>query len=99
MGTDIVIRVVHMPGIEIGAISELRMPAAGKAVDIAFCEEGHWREAKTADSLNAVMEQGKVAVTDDVNLLINSGLIDVVIDATGAKNEGAFHESLNMAAI
>ena len=65
------------------------MPAAGKAVDIAYREEGHWREAKTADALNAAMEQGKVAVTDDVNLLINSGLIDVVVDATGVPAVGA----------
>jgi predicted homoserine dehydrogenase-like protein len=40
MGTDIVTRVAHMPGIEIGAISELRLPAAGKAVDIAYRGEG-----------------------------------------------------------
>ena len=89
MGTDIVTRVAHMPGIEIGAISELRLPAAGKAVDIAYRGEGHWREASTADQLNSVMEQGKVAVTNDVNLLINSGLIDVVIDATGVPAVGA----------
>ena len=49
--------------------------------DIAYRGEGHWREARTADQLNSVMEQGKVAVTNDVNLLINSGLIDVIIDA------------------
>ena len=89
MGTDIVTQVAHMPGIEIGAISELRIPAAGKAVDIAYREEGHWREAKTADALNAAMEQGKVAVTDNVDLLINSGMIDVVIDATGVPEVGA----------
>ena len=89
MGTDIVTQVAHMPGIEIGAISDLRLPAAGKAVDIAYREEGHWREAKTAAALDAAMEQGKVAVTDDVNLLINSGLIDVVIDATGVPAVGA----------
>jgi len=89
MGTDIVTRVAHMPGIEIGAISELRLPAAGKAVDIAYRGEGHWREASTADQLNSVMEQGKVAVTNDVNLLINSDLIDVVIDATGVPAVGA----------
>jgi predicted homoserine dehydrogenase-like protein len=89
MGTDIVTRVAHMPGIEIGAISELRLPAAGKAVDIAYREPGHWREAKTGDALNHAMEQGKVAVTDDVNLIINSGLIDVVIDATGVPAVGA----------
>ena len=89
MGTDIVTRVAHMPGIEIGAISELRLPAAGKAVDIAYREEGHWREARTAEALNSAMEQGKVAVTDDVNLLVGSGLIDVVIDATGVPAVGA----------
>jgi predicted homoserine dehydrogenase-like protein len=89
MGTDIVTRVAHMPGIQIGAISELRLPAAGKAVDIAYRSEGHWQEAGTADQLNSVMERGKVAVTNDVNLLINSGLIDVVIDATGVPAVGA----------
>lgn len=89
MGTDIVTRVAHMSGIEIGAISELRLPAAGKAVDIAYQEAGHWREAGTQDALNAAMEQGKVAVTDNVDLLINSGLIDVVIDATGVPAVGA----------
>ena len=89
MGTDIVTQVAHMPGIEIGAISDLRLPAAGKAVDIAYREEGHWREAKSAVALDAAMEQGKVAVTDDVNLLITSGLIDVVIDATGVPAVGA----------
>ena len=89
MGTDIVTQVAHMPGLEIGAISELRIPAAGKAVDIAYREEGHWREAKTADALNATMELGKIAVTDNVDLLINSGMIDVVIDATGVPEVGA----------
>ena len=89
MGTDIVTGVAHMPGIEIGAISELRSAAAGKAVDIAYQEQGHWQEAKTVDALNAVMEQGKVAVTDNVDHLINSGLIDVVIDATGVPAVGA----------
>ena len=89
MGTDIVTQVAHMPGIEIGAISELRLAAAGKAVDIAYREEGHWQEAKSADALNSAMERGKVAITDNVNLLINSGLIDVVIDATGVPAVGA----------
>ena len=89
MGTDIVTRVAHMPGIAIGAISELRPAAAGKAVDIAYQAQGHWQETKSGDALNAVMEQGKVAVTDNVDHLINSGLIDVVVDATGVPAVGA----------
>lgn len=89
MGTDIVTQVAHMPGIEIGAISELRLPSAAKAVDIAYREAGHWAEAKTANALNHAMEQGKIAITDDVNLVLESGLIDVVIDATGVPAVGA----------
>ena len=89
MGTDIVTQVAHMPGLAVGAISELRPAAAGKAVDIAYREAGHWQEVKPGGSINAIIEQGKVAVTDNVNLLLESELIDVVIDATGVPAVGA----------
>ena len=89
MGTDIVTRVAHMSGIEIGAISELNLPAASKAVDIAFQETGHAREVSNASAMTAAMEAGKVAVTNDASLVINNDLIDVVIDATGVPAVGA----------
>ncbi len=89
MGTDIVTRVAHMPGIEIGAISELRVPNALKAVDIAFQESGHGREVGTASELTAAMESHKVAVTDNADLILENDLIDVVIDATGIPAVGA----------
>lgn len=89
MGTDIVARVAHMEGIEIGAISELNPAAATKAVDIAFREKGHAREASGTDSVNAAIEAGKVAITSDANAILNSGLIDVVVDATGVPAVGA----------
>jgi len=89
MGTDIVTRVAHMPGIIVGAISELRVPNALKAVDIAFQEEGHGREVSTASDLTAAMEAHKVAVTDNANLILENDLIDVVIDATGVPAVGA----------
>ena len=89
MGTDIVTRVAHMPGIEIGAISELRVPNALKAVDIAYQESGHGREANTASELTAAMEAHKVAVTDNADLILENDLIDVVIDATGVPAVGA----------
>ncbi|NKC04308.1 homoserine dehydrogenase [Ochrobactrum haematophilum] len=82
MGTDIVTRVAHMPGIEIGAISELRVPNALKAVNIAYQEEGHGRQVSNASELTSAMEGGKVAVTDNANLILENDLIDVVIDAT-----------------
>ena len=69
MGTDIVTRVAHMSGIEIGAISELNVPAATKAVDIAYREGGHAREVSNASAMRAAMEAGKIAVTNDADLV------------------------------
>ncbi|WP_265520045.1 NAD(P)H-dependent oxidoreductase [Nitratireductor luteus] len=89
MGTDIVTRVAHMSGIEIGAISELNLPAASKAVDIAYQEEGHARQVDSGQAMTAAMEAGKVAVTDNADLVIGNDLIDVVIDATGVPSVGA----------
>ncbi|WP_378949804.1 NAD(P)H-dependent oxidoreductase [Mesorhizobium sp. ANAO-SY3R2] len=89
MGTDIVTRVAHMPGIEIGAISELHPEAAHRAADIAYQEPGHAREVGTAAALSDAIEAGKIAVTNDADLILNSGLIDVVIDATGVPAVGA----------
>ena len=89
MGTDIVTRVAHMSGIEIGAICDLNLPAAQKAVDIAFQENGHHKEVSSVDGLNTAMEAGKVAVTNSADTILNSGLIDVVIDATGVPSVGA----------
>lgn len=89
MGTDIVSRVAHMPGIEIGAISELKPGAARKSVEIAYGSDDRVQEVSNADGANAAMEGGKVAVTDNVNALLEAGLIDVVVDATGVPAVGA----------
>ncbi|HTV68821.1 MAG TPA: NAD(P)H-dependent oxidoreductase [Rhizobiaceae bacterium] len=89
MGTDIVTRVAHMDGIEVGAIAELNVPNAVKAVDIAYQEKGHSAEAGSAAALTKAMESGKIAVTGDAKLVIESDLIDVVIDATGVPAVGA----------
>ncbi|CUX58449.1 putative homoserine dehydrogenase [Agrobacterium fabrum str. J-07] len=89
MGTDIVTRVAHMPGIEIGAICDLNIEAATKAVDIAYQEKGHSREASNATALTAAMEAGKIAVTADSSLVLENGLVDVIIDATGVPAVGA----------
>ncbi|ANM20843.1 SAF domain-containing protein (plasmid) [Rhizobium sp. N541] len=89
MGTDIVTRVAHMAGIEIGAICDLNVVRAREAVDIAYRADGHHREAATADQLNDVIEAGKIAITADATNILNSGLIDVVVDATGVPAVGA----------
>ncbi|MCT7374324.1 NAD(P)H-dependent oxidoreductase [Chelativorans salis] len=89
MGTDIVTRVAHMAGIEIGAIAELNLPAATRAVDIAYREAGHALEVSSASAMSEAMEAGKVAATADADLVIGNDLIDVVVDATGVPSVGA----------
>jgi predicted homoserine dehydrogenase-like protein len=78
-----------MQGIEVAAIADLNPAAATRAVGIAFGEEGHARTAESTDSLNAAIEAGKVAIAGDAAHVLESGLIDVVIDATGVPAVGA----------
>ena len=89
MGTDIVARVAQMSGIEIGAISEVNLPNALKAVRIAYGDDDRARQVASADELNATIEGGRIAVTSEVASLLDSGLIDVVVDATGVPSVGA----------
>lgn len=89
MGTDIVSRVAHMRGIEIGAISELNPQAAGRSVSIAYGDPDRAVATDSTDALNAAIESGRIATTQRVETLLESGLIDVVIDATGIPSVGA----------
>jgi predicted homoserine dehydrogenase-like protein len=89
MGTDIVARVAHMTGIEVGAISELNLPNARKAVDIAYGDADRARSVTTQDEMHHASGDGRIAITSDVSLLLNSGMIDVIIDATGIPSVGA----------
>ena len=89
MGTDIVSRVAQMQGIAIGAISELKPGAARKSVEIAYGNSDLVAEVTTANAAKAAIEAVRVAVTDNVQALLDAGLIDVVVDATGIPAVGA----------
>jgi len=89
MGTDIVSRVAHMQGIAIGAICELKPDAARRSVEIAYGNDVNVADVATADAANAAMEAGRIALTDNVDALLDAGLIDVVVDATGIPAVGA----------
>lgn len=89
MGTDIVTRAAMMDGVDVAAIAELNLPSAHKAVEIARMGTGHSQDANTTDAINAAIESGKTAITDNADALLEAGLIDVVIDATGVPAVGA----------
>jgi predicted homoserine dehydrogenase-like protein len=88
MGTDIVVQVGLMPGMRIGAISEIRMQNAVDAVVMAGRERGDVVEASSANDIDGAIEAGKIAVTADYKALCAAGNIDVIIDATGNPNVG-----------
>ena len=88
MGTDIVVQVGLMPGLRIGAISEIRMGNAIEAAVMSGRERGDVVEAPSAVAIDRAIEMDKVAVTDDYKALCAAGHIDVVIDATGNPNVG-----------
>jgi predicted homoserine dehydrogenase-like protein len=89
MGTDIVTRARMMDGIAVAAIAEINPAAAHRAVAIACREAGHSADAATAGALDAVIKGGRTAVTENADAILNSGLIDVVVDATGIPAVGA----------
>lgn len=89
MGTDIVTRAKMMTGIEVAAILALSPSSAHKAVDLAYRETGHSVDATNVGELNSAIESSKTAVTDNVDALLDSGMIDVVVEATGIPEAGA----------
>lgn len=88
MGTDIVVQTALMPGVRIGAISEVRPDAALAAVRMAGRDGVEAVPASGAADCDRAIEQGKVALTEDFHALCEAGRIDVVIDATGNPNIG-----------
>jgi predicted homoserine dehydrogenase-like protein len=88
MGTDIVVQVALMPGLRIGAISEVRPQAAIDAALLAGHDRSDIVQASSASDIDRVIEAGKVAVTEDLHALAAAGRIDVIIDATGNPNIG-----------
>ncbi|TIQ35276.1 MAG: homoserine dehydrogenase [Mesorhizobium sp.] len=88
MGTDIVVQVALMPGMRIGAISEVRPQAAIDAALLAGHDRSDIVQASNAAAIDRAIEAGKIAVTEDLHALAAAGRIDVIIDATGNPNIG-----------
>lgn len=88
MGTDIVTRAGLMDGVDVAAIADIDPAAAHRAVEIARRAPGHSRDAAGAADVDAAIEAGATAITS-ADAMLESGLIDVVVDATGVPAVGA----------
>jgi predicted homoserine dehydrogenase-like protein len=88
MGTDIVVQLALMPGVRLGAISEVRLDVARNALLLAGHTTSDIVETSNPVAVDSAIEGGKVALTDDYHALCKSAHIDVIIDATGNPNVG-----------
>ncbi|MDX7952096.1 homoserine dehydrogenase [Lichenihabitans sp. Uapishka_5] len=88
MGTDIVVQIGLMPGVRLGAVSEIRPQQAIDAILMSGRERGDVVQAHSANDIDRAIEQNRIAVTEDYRALCSAGHIDVVIDATGNPNVG-----------
>lgn len=89
MGTDLLAGVAHMDGIEVAAVSSRTPSRIISASQTAYQETGHAIEVENASQMSKAIEQGKIAATGDLDLLLQNEQIDVIVDATGYPEAGA----------
>lgn len=89
MGTDIFTQVAMMNGIEIATVVERTPGKAASAAKIAYSEDGRTQNAANHDQVSAIVQAGKIAVTQDLDLALSHQLVDIVVDATGVPEAGA----------
>ena len=88
MGTDIVVQLSLMPGVRLGAVSEVRHESAIDAVLMTGRGRTDIVEANSGIAIDSAIEAGKVALTGDFKALCSAAHINVIIDATGNPNVG-----------
>lgn len=86
MGTDIVVQISQMQGIEITAVADIAPDRVSRAAALAG------REVTIVSDemeLTAAQRVGRIAVTSSLDLVCRSPLVDVIIDATGNPEAGS----------
>jgi predicted homoserine dehydrogenase-like protein len=89
MGTDIVTQCTHMAGLTVATIAEVNLEAARRALKIAGKPDDAAAIVDSRKAFDAALASGRTAITNDAQLICESGEIDVVIDATGRPAVGA----------
>ncbi len=89
MGGDIVTQVLQMRGVVVAAIADINLEAALRALQEAGHAGDAHRVVESQSAFDAAVHAGHIAVTQDVQFVCRSGLIDVVVDATGKPAVGA----------
>ncbi len=96
MGTDLVTQVMLMDGIEIAAITARRPHTAFDALTIAYGDDSKGIEVNTRSAMSNALENNKIAITENNELMVTAPQIDVVIDVTGKPGVAADYILLAM---
>ena len=88
MGTDIVVQAALMIGVRVGAIAANSPRRPLEAIAMAGHDADHGVLAASPSAIDAAIEAGRIAVTDDIAALCASGRVDVIVDATGSPEIG-----------
>ncbi|NMR96169.1 NAD(P)-dependent oxidoreductase, partial [Vibrio parahaemolyticus] len=89
MGKGFVSQVTRIKGMDTSVVCSNKIEDCYKALEFAGIKREDIVEAKSINDIDKALEQGKYAVTDDWQIAIKSGLVDVVLDATGVPETGA----------
>ncbi|MGL4636624.1 MAG: NAD(P)H-dependent oxidoreductase [Beijerinckiaceae bacterium] len=88
MGTDILVQVAQMQGIEVVAVASRRVDRVAEAASITP-QAGLVRVAKDMTDFANIRARGHIVATADINLICHAPDVDVVIDATGNPEAGS----------
>ncbi len=89
MGTDIVVQIAQMQGIEIVAAAETRSERVEDAVRMAGERSRQPLVASSQADISRAIAAGRLAVANTAEAVCRAPEVDVVIDATGNPNAGA----------
>jgi predicted homoserine dehydrogenase-like protein len=89
MGTDLVVQIAQMPGIEIVAACDMRIERIEAACTMAGVECRQPLAATDATDATNAIARGRLAAVADPMLVCRAPEVEVVIDATGNPNAGA----------
>jgi predicted homoserine dehydrogenase-like protein len=88
MGKGLVYQAYATPGMRPVAIADVKIE---KAIACAQALNRDYEIVKYVDTLNRAVERGRLAITDNGELVSSSELINVMIEASGATTQGGIH--------
>lgn len=88
MGKGLVYQIHTTPGMRPAAIADIQIK---RAIDCAKWLKAEYEIVDTLDDLNFTIQRGKIAITENAELLASSSLIHVLIESSNSVFQGATH--------